>query len=211
MPYSRPQLSFHVSLDLAVPAVQPANIESADGADAVGLKGGADGGDLCAWLGAGTGLGCGEGAGALGAGGRRGTAGWRVGVGALGEADDAGFFEAEDDQAVADALLGAAGDWVRARGLPVVRGPASFSVNDDCGLLVDGFDTPNVLLTPWHPPYYGRLVERAGQPTDLRGIVTQPDLVPRLAQEAAAQWTGNFNPRPVNAESLEELYRCALA
>ncbi|HJS47462.1 MAG TPA: hypothetical protein VJ773_05695 [Gemmatimonadales bacterium] len=73
-----------------------------------------------------------------------------------------GFFEAEDDQAVADALLRAAGDWVRARGLPVLRGPASFSVNDDCGLLVDGFDTPNVLLTPWHPPYYGRLIERAG-------------------------------------------------
>jgi alcohol dehydrogenase len=55
------------------------------------------------------------------------------------------------------------------------------------------------------------LVEQAGQPTDLRGIVTQPDLVPRLAQEAATQWTGNFNPRPVNAESLEELYRCALS
>jgi alcohol dehydrogenase len=55
------------------------------------------------------------------------------------------------------------------------------------------------------------LVERAGQPTSLRNIVTRPDLVPRLAQEAAAQWTGNFNPRPVNAESLEELYRCALA
>ena len=73
-----------------------------------------------------------------------------------------GFFEAEDDQSVADALLRAAGDWVRARGLPVLRGPASFSVNDDCGLLVDGFDTPNVLLTPWHPPYYGRLIERAG-------------------------------------------------
>ncbi len=73
-----------------------------------------------------------------------------------------GFFECEDDQAVADALLGAAGDWVRARGLPVLRGPASFSVNDDCGLLVKGFDTPNVLMTPWHPPYYATLLERAG-------------------------------------------------
>jgi len=73
-----------------------------------------------------------------------------------------GFFECEDDQAVADALLGAAGGWVKARGLPVLRGPASFSVNDDCGLLVKGFDTPNVLMTPWHPPYYAELIERAG-------------------------------------------------
>ena len=73
-----------------------------------------------------------------------------------------GWFECADDQAVADALFEAAGSWIRARGLPVMRGPASFSVNDDCGLLVEGFETPNVLLTPWHPPYYGRLVERAG-------------------------------------------------
>lgn len=54
------------------------------------------------------------------------------------------------------------------------------------------------------------LIERAEQPTNLREIVTQPDLLPQLAQEAAAQWTGTFNPRPVDATSLEELYRCAL-
>jgi alcohol dehydrogenase len=54
------------------------------------------------------------------------------------------------------------------------------------------------------------LVQRSGQPTGLETIITRRDLIPQLAIEAAAQWTGTFNPRPVDAASLEELYRCAL-
>lgn len=73
-----------------------------------------------------------------------------------------GFFECVDDQAVADALLTAAADWCRALGHDVLRGPASFSVNDECGLLVDGFDTPPTLMMPHNPRYYVPLVERAG-------------------------------------------------
>ncbi len=73
-----------------------------------------------------------------------------------------GFFECTDDQAVADALFDAAGGWLRAKGLTVVRGPASFSTNDECGLLVEGFDSPPTLLNPHNPRYYVDLVERAG-------------------------------------------------
>jgi GNAT superfamily N-acetyltransferase len=73
-----------------------------------------------------------------------------------------GFFESIDDQAVADALLAAAADWCRERGHDVLRGPASFSVNDECGLLVDGFETPPTLMMPHNPRYYIRLLERAG-------------------------------------------------
>jgi GNAT superfamily N-acetyltransferase len=73
-----------------------------------------------------------------------------------------GFFESVDDQAVADALFAAAAAWLRARGLDTMRGPASFSVNDECGLLVDGFDTPPTLMMPHNPPYYVTLVEHAG-------------------------------------------------
>ena len=73
-----------------------------------------------------------------------------------------GFFECIDDQEVADALLNAAGDWCRHQGHDVLRGPASFSVNDECGLLVDGFDTPPTLMMPHNPRYYIRLLEQAG-------------------------------------------------
>jgi len=73
-----------------------------------------------------------------------------------------GFFESIDDQAVADALLAAAADWCRQHGHDVLRGPASFSVNDECGLLVDGFDSPPALMMPHNPRYYIPLIERAG-------------------------------------------------
>ncbi len=73
-----------------------------------------------------------------------------------------GWFESVDDQAVADALFAEAAAWLRPRGLDTLRGPASFSVNDQCGLLVDGFDTPPSFMMPHNPRYYVPLVERAG-------------------------------------------------
>ncbi len=73
-----------------------------------------------------------------------------------------GFFESVNDQAVADALFAAAADWCRARDHDLLRGPASFSVNDECGLLVDGFETPPTIMMPHNPRYYVELVERAG-------------------------------------------------
>ena len=73
-----------------------------------------------------------------------------------------GFFDCVNDQAVADALFEAAAAWLAPRGLDILRGPASFSTNDECGLLVDGFDTPPTLMNPHNPRYYVRLVEQAG-------------------------------------------------
>jgi len=73
-----------------------------------------------------------------------------------------GFFESIHDQAVASALLDAAAQWCRERNHDVLRGPASFSVNDECGLLVDGFESPPTLMMPHNPRYYIELLERAG-------------------------------------------------
>jgi GNAT superfamily N-acetyltransferase len=73
-----------------------------------------------------------------------------------------GFFEAEPDPAVAAALLDRAGAWLAARGFDTIRGPASFSTNDECGLLVDGFDTPPVIMMPHNPRTYPGLLEQAG-------------------------------------------------
>jgi GNAT superfamily N-acetyltransferase len=73
-----------------------------------------------------------------------------------------GFFECEDDGEAAAALLGAAAAWLCERGVSLMRGPVSPSLNDEAGLLVDGFDTPAVLMNPHHPPHYRALVEGAG-------------------------------------------------
>lgn len=56
----------------------------------------------------------------------------------------------------------------------------------------------------------GELVAESGQPTDLHSCGVDEAKLPLLGEQAAKQWTANFNPRPVDAKSLEELYRCAM-
>ena len=73
-----------------------------------------------------------------------------------------GFFETVEDYAVAEALLDAAADWLRQRGLTGVRGPANPTLNDVAGLLVDGFDRPPSILLPYNYPYYEGFLERWG-------------------------------------------------
>ena len=72
-----------------------------------------------------------------------------------------GFFEAED-AGVARALLAAVETWATARGRVRVRGPISPSLNEMCGLLVEGFGTDPMLLMPHNPPEYGAQIESAG-------------------------------------------------
>ena len=73
-----------------------------------------------------------------------------------------GFFECIDDQAVASALFDAARDYLRGRGMDAMRGPASPSVNDGYGLLVEGFAAPPAVMMPYNPPYYAKLLENCG-------------------------------------------------
>jgi GNAT superfamily N-acetyltransferase len=73
-----------------------------------------------------------------------------------------GFLEAVDDPAVFTSLLAAAEGWARARGMKKVAGPLSFSVNEECGLLVEGFETPPYVMMPHGRPHYAPRVEAAG-------------------------------------------------
>lgn len=73
-----------------------------------------------------------------------------------------GFFEARNDAEVAGRLVAAARGWLRSRGLTAMRGPVSPSTNHESGLLVDGFDQPQMFLTPWNPPFYESLLVEAG-------------------------------------------------
>jgi GNAT superfamily N-acetyltransferase len=73
-----------------------------------------------------------------------------------------GFFECEDDQEAATALLEAAASWLRERGRDRIVGPMDFTTNDECGVLVDGWRHPPIILTNWTHPYYPQLIEGAG-------------------------------------------------
>jgi hypothetical protein len=79
--------------------------------------------------------------------------------------DDAGFFgflDTIDDQEVATSLLERAGRWLSDRGMKRMRGPFSLSINDESGCLVEGFDTPPMIMMPHHRTYQAGLIEGAG-------------------------------------------------
>ncbi len=73
-----------------------------------------------------------------------------------------GFFECERDAEVAAALVAAAQAWLTAQGCDTMVGPQDFTMNDECGLLVEGHERPPIVGTGWHHPYYQELLEGAG-------------------------------------------------
>jgi hypothetical protein len=73
-----------------------------------------------------------------------------------------GMLDAEDDPAVFRALLDTAEAWLRARGMARVLGPFNLSINEECGLLVEGFAATPMLMMGFAPPYAALRVEEAG-------------------------------------------------
>jgi predicted transcriptional regulator len=91
-----------------------------------------------------------------------------------------GFFECYDDQEAATALLQTAYTGARERGMTTLRGPANFTLNDECALLIENFSRPAVLM-PYNPPYYRRLIEESGlgfmKAMDMESWYSNPDLL----------------------------------
>lgn len=73
-----------------------------------------------------------------------------------------GYFECANDLAVSGPLFEAAKAWARERGQHRILGPMNPSANDECGLLIQGFDSAPALMTSYNPPYYPQLIEAAG-------------------------------------------------
>lgn len=69
-----------------------------------------------------------------------------------------GYFECINSKEVSVALFEAAGNWLKENGMDTMRGPINLSVNDEVGLLVDGYDSPAVLLMMYNPRYYEKLI-----------------------------------------------------
>jgi hypothetical protein len=73
-----------------------------------------------------------------------------------------GNIDGEDDPAIFRALLDTAANWLKAQGMRRMLGPFSLSINEEIGVLVDGFDSPPVMFMPYHPPYVGRHLSALG-------------------------------------------------
>jgi len=100
-----------------------------------------------------------------------------------------GAFESENDRAVSDALLASAARWLSQHGMRVMRGPVTHSTNEECGLLVDGFEEPPMIGMPYNPPFYPSLLEAFGLTKvkdlyawEVRASQAIPDKIHRVAE-----------------------------
>lgn len=73
-----------------------------------------------------------------------------------------GFFDTIDDEEVAKALMDRARSWLKARGMKRVLGPMNLSINQMIGNLVEGFDTPPMVMMPHSRPHQDRLIKSCG-------------------------------------------------
>ncbi|QWT21662.1 hypothetical protein KPL74_06560 [Bacillus sp. NP157] len=125
-------------------------------------------------------------------------------------ADATGFFgmlDAEDDQETFAALISAAEGWLHDQGIQRVRGPLSLSINDEVGLLVDGFDTPPVFMMGHAKPYYGERIERAGytKAKDMLAYMIAPDFpAPKVMDRLLAKVRDRIRVRPLDTKRFDE-------
>jgi GNAT superfamily N-acetyltransferase len=73
-----------------------------------------------------------------------------------------GFLELEEDPEAMRALLDAGAAWLRLRGRERMVGPMDFTMNDESGVMIEGFEREPLVRQPWQPQYYQRLCEEAG-------------------------------------------------
>jgi hypothetical protein len=73
-----------------------------------------------------------------------------------------GLYESLDDQETAQALLDTVARWGGERGMDTLRGPMNLSMNDECAFLIEGFDSPPVIMMAYNPRYYLELMEKCG-------------------------------------------------
>ena len=101
-----------------------------------------------------------------------------------------GQFEVLDDKAAAHRLLAAAERWLKDHGAEKVMGPATFSSNSEWGLLIKGYDHPQMVMTTHAKPYYREFIETFGfqKAMDLNSwyynLVEQPELPPQFSRVA---------------------------
>jgi hypothetical protein len=117
------------------------------------------------------------------------------------------MLEAEDCAETFRALFATAEEWLRLKGMQHSRGPFSLSINDECGLLVEGFDRPPPIMLGHALPYYGPRVEQQGyvKEQDLLAYLTQPEVPPPRHLEALSKrFAGRIQVRPMRRDRFDK-------
>ena len=118
-----------------------------------------------------------------------------------------GFLEAVDDSAVFAALFKTAESWLRERGMKRALGPFSFSINDETGLLIDGFETMPNMMMGHATRYYQKRVEEQGYKKakdllayEFDNIKGLPPVMRKMVDRMMA--SGDLTVRPLNKKNM---------
>lgn len=119
-----------------------------------------------------------------------------------------GFFECINNFEVARLLLDTVKRDLINNGMSVMRGPMNFSTNEECGFLIEGFEYPPLLMTPYNPPYYNDFMERYGmvKAKDLYAFIhdVREKLPEKILRVAAVAEKRGITVRPVKKDRFNE-------
>lgn len=127
-----------------------------------------------------------------------------------------GFVDFVDDQAVVDALFGAAENWAREQGMTEMIGPMGFTDMDHEGMLIEGFDQMGTMATIYNYPYYPEHLQRLGYEKDTDWVeyrVTVPGEIPdkfRRISEIVRKKYGLRSVKFTSRRKIKETYGQAL-
>lgn len=123
--------------------------------------------------------------------------------------DDTGFWgmlEAEDNLETFQKLLNTAESWLCSQGMKRARGPFNLSINQECGLLINGFDTPPSMMMGHVPPYYAQHIEQCGygKEKDLLAYMIDGDVEPSTTRRMLFRRTQNrIQTRIIRASEMD--------
>ncbi|MCZ6560310.1 MAG: N-acetyltransferase, partial [Gammaproteobacteria bacterium] len=126
------------------------------------------------------------------------------------QGEDTGFFgliEAEDDPAIFSLLLDTVENWLSDQGMKRVRGPFNLSINEECGLLIDGFHKPPFIMMGHARKYYAGHIEAAGytKGKDLLAYELKPDFeAPRVMRKLLKNISGTVSVRSLRRKQLAD-------
>ena len=117
-----------------------------------------------------------------------------------------GLLESVNDKEVFAELIQTAEKWLAERGTKHVSGPYNFSINQECGVLVSGFDTPPMVMMPHSPKWYGQLLEEQGYYPlkDLLAYLMQVDMeVPKIVRNLMGKFSERLRIRVLRRNQLK--------
>ncbi len=119
-----------------------------------------------------------------------------------------GFFECIESFDTARMLLDEARKWLKSKGMAYMRGPLNPSQNEECGLLIDAFDSSPMIMMSYNPPYYIDFLEKYGLDKamdlfaySLDGTHDPPEKLVRIADKVRKK--ERITVRPINMKQYD--------